>query len=233
VSRPQQLHLPLEVRREPALGDFVRGSNAEAVAAAEQAAAGEGELFVFLAGPSGSGKTHLLQGACLAAAAVERRSHYCPLGFGGVQPDILDGLEHLDLVALDGLERIAGQSAWERGLFDLFNRMRERNRTLIVAAAGGPEELGLGLPDLRSRLQWGPLYRLRPLDDSDCEALLLAAAASRGLALGPELVRYIMTRSPRDPRSLLKLLARVDALSLREQRQPTIPLVRRALSGDL
>ncbi|WP_369613540.1 hypothetical protein [Marichromatium sp. PS1] len=33
----------------------------------------------------------------------------------------------------------------------------------------------------------------------------------------------------RDPESLLALIERIDAASLREQRQPTIPMVRRVL----
>jgi DnaA family protein len=41
-----------------------------------------------------------------------------------------------------------------------------------------------------------------------------------------------MHNHPRDPASLLELVARVDSLSLREQRQPTIPLIRRAMQSD-
>jgi DnaA family protein len=41
-----------------------------------------------------------------------------------------------------------------------------------------------------------------------------------------------MSHHARDPASLLELLARLDSLSLREQRQPSIPLVRRAMLGS-
>jgi DnaA family protein len=230
--RPQQLHLPIELRREPTLAEYLPGRNGEALAALESAAAGRGEPFLFLYGLSGTGKTHLLQGACLAAARHGRKSHYCPLGLPGLAPGVLEDLERLDLVAVDDLDRIAGQGDWERALFDLFNRLRERGRALVTAAATAPDALGLGLPDLCSRLQWGPRYRLLPLDEPACETLLLVVARGRGLVLAPEVVRYIMTRYPRDPASLLDLVGRVDALSLREQRQPTIPLVRRAMQGD-
>ncbi len=233
VARPQQLHLPIELRLEPTLGGYLPGGNAEALAALEATAAGRGEPFLFLFGLPGTGKSHLLQGTCLAAACQGRQAHYCPLGLPGLAPGVLDDLEErLDLVAVDDLDRIAGQGDWERALFDLFNRLRERGRALVTAATAAPDALGIELPDLCSRLQWGPRYRLVPLDEPGCESLLLESARGRGLILPPEVVRYIMTRYPRDPASLLDLVGRVDALSLREQRQPTIPLVRRAMQAQ-
>lgn len=231
-ERPQQLHLSIELRREPTLADYLPGRNGEALSALEAAAAGRGEPFLFLFGLPGTGKSHLLQGACLDAARHGRQAHYCPLGLPGLDPGVLDELERLDLVAVDDLDRIAGQGDWEVALFDLFNRLRERGRALVTAACAAPDALGLGLADLCSRLQWGPRYRLLPLDEAECETLLRVSALGRGLVLPPEVVRYIMTRYPRDPASLLNLVGRVDAWSLREQRQPTIPLVRRAMQGE-
>lgn len=229
LVRPRQLHLPIELRREPTLARFLPGANGEALAAVERAAAGQGEPFLYLFGPAAVGKTHLLQGACAEVARRGCQASFFPLGLAGLDPGVLEGVEDMALVALDDLERIAGDPDWERALFGLYNRLREQGHTLIAAAGVAPDGLGLDLPDLRSRLQWGPRYRLQPLDEGGCESLLREAAACRGLILGPEVVRYIMTRNSRDPASLLELVARLDAVSLQEQRQPTIPLVRRAM----
>lgn len=227
-----QLHLPIELTREPSLEDYLPGANAEALAAVTAAAHGTGEPFLYLFGPPETGKSHLLQGTCLAAARAGRQGHYIPLARPGLRPDILESLERLDLVALDDLHHIGGQPDWERSVFDLFNRLRERARTLIVAAAAAPDGLGVGLADLGSRLHWGPRYRLLPLSEADSERLLCDSARQRGIPLRPEVTRYILTHHPRGPRALLDLLARVDSLALREQRPPTIPLVRRAMRGD-
>lgn len=196
-------------------------------------AQGAGEPYVFLFGTRGTGKTHLLQAACLAVAHAGRQARFVPLGLEGLEPSVLDDLERADLVALDDIQRIAGDPAWERAIFDLFNRLRERGRRLLAAAGRAPDALTIVLRDLASRLLWGPRYCLLPLPDADCERLLIESAERRGMRLGDELVRYIMRYHARDPASLLDLLGRVDSLSLREQRQPTLPLIRRAMRDDL
>jgi DnaA-homolog protein len=229
----RQLHLRIELRNEPTLSEYVPGANAEAVAAVSAMASGREEPFLFLFGNTGTGKTHLLQAACLAAAQASRRASFVPLGIEGLEPSLLDDLERQDLVAIDDIQTIAGRTDWEVALFDLFNRMREHGRSLLVAAQTTPDTLPLGLADLRSRLQWGPRYCLQPLDDLGCERLLLDTASRRGLRLGHESVRFIMNHHARDPASLLALLASIDSLSLQEQRQPTIPLIRRAMDSDV
>ena len=232
AARAQQLHLPIELIREPSLAEFVAGPNAEAVAATRATGAGRGEPFLFLFGAPETGKTHLLQAACLGAAEARRSAHYIPLGQPGLQPDILADLEQLNLVAVDDVHRVAGDPQWELALFNLFNRLRERGRSLVTSAATAPDDLALELPDLRSRLHWGPRYRLLPLTETDCELLLTQSARRRGMTLGPEVTRYILTHHARNPSSLLDLVERLDRLSLREQRPPTIPLVRRVIRGE-
>lgn len=231
-ERPQQLGLPIELAREPTLEGYLPGPNGEALAAVAASAAGQGEPFLYLLGHPGTGKTHLLHAACGEAHRSGRRAHAVPLGRPALAPEILEGLEELDLVALDDLDRVAGAPPWEQAIFGLFNRLRERARTLLVAAATAPDDLGIRLPDLASRLHWGPRYRLLPLDESDCEKLLTETARRRGLLLGPEVVRYLMYHHARDPASLVELVMRLDRLSLREQRQPTIPMVRGLLKDD-
>jgi DnaA family protein len=229
-----QLHLPVRLVREPTLRDYYVGANGEAVAAVAAIARGDatGEPYLLLFGGPATGKSHLLQAACQAAASGPGKAQYVPLGQPGLTPAILDALEHRDLIAIDDVQRIAGDLEWETALFDLFNRARERGCRLLMTAATAPDALGLRLPDLRSRLQWGPRYCLAPLSDADCERLLIGVAAELGMRLGGETARYIMNNHARDPASLVALLERIDAVSLRAQRQPSIPLVRRIIRGE-
>ncbi|MGQ9660392.1 MAG: DnaA regulatory inactivator Hda [Thermochromatium sp.] len=226
-----QLHLPLEQRPDPTLASYRPGPNAEALEAVAAMARGTGEPYLLLFGPAGTGKTHLLQAACQAAVCAGRQAHFVPLGMANLEPMMLEDLERLDLVAIDDLQCIVGDPGWEHALFDLFNRLREQGRSLLVAANTTPNSLSFRRSDLASRLLWGPVYRLLPLSDLDCEQLLREAAQARGMRLTPEVVRFIMNHHPRDPASLLELLARLDSLSLCEQRHPSIPLVRRLMRG--
>ena len=122
--------------------------------------------------------------ACLQAHREQRLPAYLPLkSEREIDPEMLDGLEGYALVCLDDLERIAGKPEWERAIFNLFNLLRENGGQLVVAADRPPAGLAIGLPDLASRLTWGPCYHLIPLDDSERMELLLASAERRGLSM--------------------------------------------------
>ncbi|MBK1644579.1 DnaA regulatory inactivator Hda [Thiocapsa imhoffii] len=229
---PAQLHLPIELLREHELADYCPGPNGEALAATTTLAQGTGESYLYLFGGPATGKTHLLQGACRAAIDAGRTAQYVPLGQSGLHPLILENLERRALLAIDDVQRIVGQPDWELALFDLFNRARHQGCRLLIAATAAPDDLGLGLPDLASRLQWGPRYCLLPLTDRDSELLIMRVAAGFGMRLGPETARYIMNNCARDPASLIAIVERIDRISLREQRQPSIPLVRRIVRGE-
>ena len=64
----------------------------------------------------------------------------------------LDALEGNDVVALDGLEAIAGNRDDEIALFDFHNRARSVGLNVLYTAREAPEMLAVALPDLRSRL---------------------------------------------------------------------------------
>jgi DnaA family protein len=226
-----QLLLAIQLRPEADFSGYVAGPNGEAVAALAAWSSGAGEAFLYLFGAPGTGKTHLLHAACREASARGKMTVYLPMTHPGLRPSVLEDLEAADLVALDDLQAIAGNREWEHALFDAYNRLRAARRGLLISADVPAADLGLELPDLRSRLGWGPGYRLRPLPEADCQTLLVDAARRRGLDLGPDLVGYIMRRCPRDASALLDLLNRLDDESLREQRRPSIWLVRQLLDG--
>jgi DnaA-homolog protein len=226
-----QLPLQIGLRPPATLEGFVAGDNAQALAAVRACALAQGEPLLFLTGPPGSGRSHLLAGACNLAAAAGRRCAYLPLGApAGLAPGLLSELEGLDLVCLDDLDGIAGERHWEEAVFALFNGLRDHGGRLIVAAARGPGELPLFLPDLQSRLAWGLLFALRPLRDDQLCAALECAALARGLRLGDGVARYLVERLPRNLADLLGVLEQLDQASLAAKRPLTLPFVRAELS---
>jgi DnaA family protein len=138
----------------------------------------------------------------------------------------------MDLVCLDDVDAVAARPAWERGLFDLFNRLRESGVTLLVAAGKRPDRTRLQLADLVSRLGWGVTYVLKPLDEETLFAAITHRAKARGLDLPEDTARFLLRRFPRDLVSLCDLLDRLDQASLATRRRLTIPFVKAALAGD-
>jgi DnaA family protein len=112
-------------------------------------------------------------------------------------------------------------------LFTLTERLRAAGGTLISAADSPPARLGLRLPDLTSRLAWGTVYALEPLSDAEKLEAIRLRAHNRGFEMPEEVVQYILSRYPRDLRSLFDLLERIDRASLVQQRRVTIPFLRR------
>jgi DnaA family protein len=228
-----QLPLGLTLKESACFASYFPGQNQEAVNSLRASAEGVGETLVYLAGPAGVGKTHLLQAACQQAADAGRTVAYLPLRhLPGLSPAVFEGLERLDLVCLDDVDAVAARADWERGLFDLFNRLRECGGTLLVTAGKRPDKSGIQLADLVSRLCWGVTYVLKPLDEETLFAAVTYRARARGLELPEDTARFLLRRFPRDLPSLCELLDRLDHASLVARRRLTIPFVKAALAGE-
>ncbi len=90
------------------------------------------------------------------------------------------------------LAKVAGIPEWEEALFDLFNRLRDAKTRLLVAADKPPKNLDIVLPDLVSRLSWGLVFQVQPLNDNDKVLALQLRAHLRGLDMSEEVARYIL-----------------------------------------
>ena len=226
---PQQLPLPVRLRDEATLDNFLPPAGARAlVGAIREQAAGAGEAIIYIYGAAGVGKSHLLQASCHLAGDG---ALYLPLGeLAGYSPDeVLQDIENLSLVCLDDVHQVLGRDDWELALFNLCNRARQRGCAMLVAGNAAPRVLAVELADLRSRLAWGIVYQLAQAGDEAKIAILQFRAARRGLALNREVCAYIVARAARDMDALLGLLDTLDNASLVEQRALSIPFVKGVL----
>lgn len=224
-----QLALNMQLRDDATLASFLVAPEHEALLAALRAQAeGTGEPAVYLFGAEGSGKSHLLQATCHLAPA---NSSYLPLAELRTLPaaDLLSGLEAQGLVCIDDLDHVAGDPVWEEALFHLYNRARDSGCRLLFGAGASPRQLPLTLPDLRSRLGWGPVFQLSSPDDADKQAILRFRARCRGFEMSVDVARFLVGRAPRGLDALIILLDQLDARSLADQRALTVPFVKQVL----
>ncbi len=223
--------LPLALRFPPdqRFDTFVAAPDG-AIAQLRALARGSAAGSVYLAGATATGKSHLLLAACAEADAAGHRAAYLPLAAAaGRLRDALDAFEHADLVALDGLDAVAGNRDDEIALFDAHNRARDAGRSLLYAARATPDGLDLVLPDLRSRLSQCARIALEPLDDAGRAEVLRLRAHRRGLQWDEAAIDWLLKRVDRDLVSLTALLDRLDRESLAAQRRLTVPFLRSVL----
>jgi DnaA-homolog protein len=202
----QQLPLAISPPPAPTFANFIEGANAEALLSVKDLAEGRlREAMLYLWGEPGSGRSHLLRAAATAAALAR------------------------ELVVADDVQALdePGQIA----LFNAINRAREGRGAVLAAGDAPPGRLALR-EDLRSRLGWGLVYQLKALTDEDKARHLRAEAERRGLRLSDEVIRYLLSRLPRDLPSLNAALELLDRYSLSHQRHITLPLVREALKAE-
>ncbi len=190
------------------------------------------QQFFYLWGNKGSGKSHLLKGVCQHYLAQQRPALYVPLNKAQYfSPAVLENLEQQALVCLDDLQAVIGNAEWEVAIFDLINRVRETGRTLLIMSADqSPVNLPVQLPDLASRLTWGEVYQLAPLNDKQKIDVLQKAAYQRGIELPDETANFLFKRLERDMKTLFNALEKLDQASLQAQRKLTIPFVKEILS---
>ena len=224
--------LPLAMRwpAQQRFESFNQGDNGAAIDLVRRAATDADASWVFLAGAPASGKTHLLIAACAAASAAGRRAQYLSLrNVAGDMPAAIRNLGGSDLLALDDLDAIAGKREAEHALFDLYNRGKTEKVAFLFAALRPPAQVGIGLPDLVSRLSACAQASLKPLSDEGRRGVLRERAAARGIVLDGAALDWLFARSERDLASLTALLDRLDRESLAAKRRVTVPFLRKLL----
>lgn len=230
--RSSQLPLGFNLLVDATFANYLSFDNALAVTSLQQSAANASQLL-YLWGPLGSGRSHLLQATCHAATQYGRSAIYLPLSVAKIDSNTLDGLEQVDLLCLDDIDSIAGNSELEEAVFHLFNRLVARGSSLVVSANCSPRNIQIKLADLQSRLSLSLVYQLKPLNDEQKLQVLQSRAQDRGINLELSLAKFLLRRCPRNMAEIFNLLDRLDQESLARQRRLTIPFAKTVLQDVL
>lgn len=173
-----------------------------------------------LSGPTGCGKTHLGRIWTARSGAIVMT--------GGD----LEGMNVADLTDLAAASRAImienAERAPERGLFHLYNLMRERGGFLLLVSAEPPARWSIVLPDLASRLRAAPAVSLSPPDDELLGSIILKQLADRQLHAGPGVVQYLVSHMERSAETARRVVAALDRRALTERRE-----IDRRLAADV
>ena len=117
-------------------------------------------------------------------------------------------------------------------LFNTYNQLKEAGGILITAGLHAPSQMSLR-DDLATRLAWGLVYQLQPLNDAEKALALNNHAAERGMRLPSDVVEYCLRYLKRDLSTLMSTLDALDEWSLTTKKPVTVPMLRHLLQFPL
>ena len=224
VKSGSQLPLNLNVDSENRFQNFLEFDNESEVV---RELKGEFSI-VYLWGAAGSGRTHLLQAVSYEAYIKQESSIFLPLKKADrYSPEILSGIEGVDVVCLDDIQAIAKDLPWEEAIFRLYNYSQETNCKLVISADRAPQKLHMNLADLKSRLCSFPVFMLHSPDEKAQLEILRYRAKLRGVKLENDVLKFISKNMRRGLNEIIDLLDKLDTASKIEKRKITIPLIKK------
>jgi len=228
MNKPQQLTFPWHKSNKSSFDEFyVVSSNSQLLSALQDQSSNED---FFISGSQDSGKTYLLQALCNFYNEMDKSSLLIPtnqlIKYG---TDILDAVENLDLICIDGLENIISNELWETAIFNLINRSLVSHSRLIFTSSQDLKQMKFILPDLESRLRKLESYELHPIKDEELFDALKYISKLRLINLGDKEANYLIKYSNRSISNLVKILESLDKLSMEMKRKITIPLIKEVI----
>lgn len=200
--------LPLDIVMEPAatLDNFIVGANGGALTCLRQMQEKGEPQLIYLWGESGVGKTHL-------AVAMGLKENDVP----AFSADRLRyAVDDVDTLTEEGLDR----------LFALINEVRVHpGATLVMTGKKSPAEKFVR-PDICTRLTWGAVFHIKPLEGDMWKALAVQAK-ERGIEVTAEAENWMKNYLPRDIKTLSQLLNEMDReLLAKKKATVTIPALK-------
>jgi DnaA family protein len=217
----RQLTFELKAPPKPTFDNFITGRNQELLGSLMAMLRGEGsERFMYVWGESGAGKTHLAQSFL---SFCEKHKKVC-LNFD--QLDSVTDLRGDEYVFAENIDGLLAETQVK--FFNVYNTIREGSG-LVVAFGSVPVHALSLRADVVTRLGWGLVYQVKPLEEVDKIRAMQDFAHGKGFSLAREVISYVLSHYRRDLFSLLSLLEGLDRYSLEVKRKVTVPLVREFL----
>jgi chromosomal replication initiation ATPase DnaA len=118
----------------------------------------------------------------------------------------------------------------EIALLHLFNHCKDIGVMLLITSCKLPSELPFSLPDLTSRLRGCQLSKIYPPDDILIANVMRKQFSDRQLLVDDEVISYLVTHTERTLENAKKLVEAIDKKALSQQKNITVPFVKRELN---
>ena len=203
----KQLLLDIKPPAPPTLQNFVVGRNAEALATLQA----------------------LMNGAA-QSRFIYPKFIYLWGEKGSGKTHLLSACKAISMRVADDVHLL--NNAAQITLFNQYNQLKEAGETLITAGLHAPSQMGLR-DDLATRLAWGLVYQLHPLNDDEKAQALKQHAAERGMKLPDDVTDYCLRYLRRDLFTLMSVLDALDEWSLTVKQPVTVPMLKKLLQLEL
>ncbi|MFT5211048.1 MAG: DnaA family protein [Flavobacterium sp.] len=212
----KQLHLDIALRDDATFANYLgEASNIKVL----------NDPWLYVWGLPGTGRSHILQALCHHHEKSIYLESLCQY-----HPDILTGLESIDIICIDDIHEILADKEWEEALFHLMNSARDEGKQIILSGDKAAPQLGVVLPDLRSRLISATAVQTDDLSDEEKLEVMVARAQRRGYGFSLEVGRFLLARIDRDMRKLADILDKVEGETLSQGKTVTIPFIKKILN---
>ena len=224
MSNPKQLIFPFSLDKKSSIKKFfVPNGCANLIAAIKDDNAGD----IFISGKKGVGKSYLLQATCNDLSSSSFAAAYIPLSEAvKLKPELLDGLESLDLVCIDDLNTICANREWEVACFNLINRCNDTGCRLIFSCSENEENF---FPDLLSRIKKMTNYVLSPVQDNQLNEAIKVITLNLRIPIEDKEINFLLKTYTRDLATLIQFIKKIDDHSMGSKRKITIPLIKELL----
>ncbi|MDD3370495.1 MAG: chromosomal replication initiator protein DnaA [Alphaproteobacteria bacterium] len=228
--------------------NFVVGKpNELAYAAARRVADTENPAFnpLFLYGGVGLGKTHLMHAIAwhIRNNFPHRRVIYMSaekfmyqfvraLRFKDTV-SFKEQFRSVDVLMIDDVQFISGKDTTQEEFFHTFNALVDRNRQVIISADKSPQDLDRMEERLRSRLGWGLVADLHPVNYELRLGILHAKAEKLGCPIPDKVLEFLAHKIASNVRELEGALNRIVAHAQLVGRTISLEMTQEVLSDLL
>ena len=228
MNSPKQLTFPWNKSFHSSFeGFYIDPKNKQLISILENISINE-NMYIY--GLKNSGKTYLLQSLCNKYSKNDKSSLFLPLmDVTKYGVEIIDSIENMDLVCIDGLEAVSQNKEWEIGLFNLINNAQQTGCRLVFTSSSEEGAINFSLADLDSRIRKFQSHEIFPISDDHLLKALKKTTNLRSISLGEKEAQYLITYTKRNIADLTIILESLDQLSMENKRRITIPLIKELL----